>query len=92
MNIDHSLKSLILGETGIAVDFKNIFDYVALMTLVLKKLEYDSSDLRRLVDKFYSFTERLRTALENNISIFNTIFPTNLRKNVELLRLYISKK
>lgn len=92
VNIDHSLKSLILGETGITVDFKNIFDYVVLMTVVLKKLEYDNGDLQRLVDKFYSYTEKLRTALINNISIFNTIFPTNLRNSVNSLRLYIGKK
>lgn len=92
LNIDHSIKSMILGETGIVVDFKNIFDYVVLMALVLKKLDYDISDLQRLVDKFYSFTEKLRATLNNNISIFNTIFPTNLRKSVELLRLFVSKK
>lgn len=62
------------------------------MVAVLKKLEYDNGDLQRLVDKFYSYTEKLRIALINNISNFNTIFLTNLRNSVNSLRLYIGKK
>ena len=54
-------------------------------------MEYDIGDLQRLIDKFYSYTEKLRTALINNISISNTIFPTNLRNSVNSLRLYIGK-
>ena len=89
-NIDSSVSNSLVNETGIQnITFKNITDYIILVTYLLKCTNTSKSEMRRLISDFQSDLEYLRKKIP--ISIYTQIVPTNTRGKLKALRLFISQ-
>ncbi|MFC5713838.1 Abi family protein [Thalassorhabdus alkalitolerans] len=80
----NSVKTYVSVEVGVPnIEFKFLVDYFILVVLLLKKLGYNKTELKRIIKQFKEETEQLR--LEVPVSICNRINGTDL--NIKLARL-----
>ena len=89
-NVDGGVSSSLTIETGIqSITFKNIVDYVILVTYLLKRLGTSKTDTRKFVTEIQSTIEefRARTPYNNYAKI---VF-TDTRKKLQQLQQFISK-
>lgn len=86
--IRKSVKSYASIELGIQnIDFNFLIDYFMLIVLLLKKLGYSKTELRRIIKQFKEETEHLRS--EVPISVWNRINGTDLSMKLSGLNNYI---
>lgn len=87
-NVTNSVKSYVEIETGIQnIDFKFLIDYFILIVILLKKLGYNKTELKRVIKQFKDETEQLRLIIP--ISVYNSINGTELGIKLISLGQYI---
>lgn len=84
----NSVKTYVSVEIGVPnIEFKFLIDYFILVVLLLKKLGYTKTELKRIIKHFKEETEQLR--LEVPVSICNRINGTDLNVKLTHLSNYI---
>lgn len=84
----NSVKTYVSVEVGVPnIEFKFLIDYFILIVLLLKKLGYNKTELKKIIKQFKEETEKLR--LEVPVSICNRINGTDLNTKLTCLNNYI---
>lgn len=77
------IKKLVKEETNIEADFKFFDDFIVLVAILLLKLEYSKTEVKKLVRSYISQTEKLRDNVP--ISIYNKILGTETNRKMNIL-------
>ena len=89
-NVDNSLAHMLENATGIKqIKFRNITDYVILVTFMLKCFGVAKRDMKKLVNDTLDCLEELRSNLPYNI--YAKIVQTDTRKKLHDLLKFISQ-
>ena len=84
----NSVKAYVRVEVGVSnIEFKFLIDYFILIILLLKKLGYNKTELKKIIKQFKEETEKLR--LRVPVSICNRINGTDLNIKLNCLNNYI---
>ncbi|MBU8906533.1 Abi family protein [Desertibacillus haloalkaliphilus] len=82
------LKGYLQSETGIEnIMFDNIVDYFIIVIFLLKKLGVTKTELKQIVRKFYSESEKLRSTVP--VPVHTSIMGSDFRNKVNSLTTYI---
>ncbi len=85
------LKKCIEADTGITgINFNSIVDYFILIAYMLKNLRVSKTEIKQFIGSFKQAIEKLRKNVP--ISLYNKIIPTDTRKKIQQLEVYVSKK
>ena len=88
--INKRLISLLKSEVGTNnIDFKYIDAYIILITYVLRKMGETRTTCKQFVKSFSDCTDLIRTQI--NANICNKILGTQQRKNLQQLKIFISR-
>lgn len=88
-NISRSLKSCMELDTSINnITFQSILDYFILVIYILKKLQVNKNDLKKIITQFESSINKLRSNIPFNV--YSRIFQTNTRNKLIQLKNYTS--
>ncbi|MBG9546945.1 Abi family protein [Cytobacillus firmus] len=83
----NSVKSYVNVETGVQqIQFKYLIDYFILIVLLLKKLGYNKTELKKIIRLFQDETELLRTKIPT--SLWNRINGSDLNVKITDLTTY----
>lgn len=82
-NSPRILKRLVKVETNIESDFKFFDDYIVLVTILLLKLEYSKTEVKKFVRSYIGQTEKSRSNVP--ISIYNKILGTETNRKMNIL-------
>ena len=89
-NIDRSFITMLESEVCISnIDFKYMDAYIIMIVYFLRKMGETKTSCRQFVNLYQQYTEELRN--EVPISIYNQIFGTQQKSNLEALVKYISQ-
>jgi len=89
-SISGSFKNAISIDTGISnITFESIVDYIILIVYLLKGLGETKIEIRKFVNEFVNIIEAFRNNI--NISYYNKIIPTDTRKKINELNIFISR-
>ncbi|MED5224135.1 Abi family protein [Bacillus safensis] len=84
----NSVKAYVMVEVGVSnIEFNFLIDYFILIVLLLKKLGYNKTELKKIIKQFKDETEQLRLSVP--ISICNRINGTDLNAKINCLNNYI---
>lgn len=88
--IKNNFKKGILIDTGVSsITFNSIVDYVILIVYLLKGLGETKTEIKKFVNGFVNIIEEFRQNI--NISYYNKIIPTDTKRKLNELNLFISK-